>query len=57
MLAETDAVSRDKRFHTNVRIVNVTDTLTCIASPIAEGLCGILENLKQECRNRLRIRS
>ena len=57
MLAETDTVSRDKRFHTNVRIVNVTDTLTCIASPIAEGLCGILENLKRECRNRLRIRS
>lgn len=57
MLAETDTVSRDKRFHTNVRIVNVTYTHACIAGPVAEGLCGILENLKQECRNRLRIHS
>ena len=29
------------------------DTLTCIASSIAEGFYGVPENLKQECRNRL----
>ena len=29
------------------------DTLTCIAGSIAEGFYGVLEELKQDCRNRL----
>ena len=38
---------------TAVSLGGECDTLTCIAGSIAEGFCGIQEELKQECRNRL----